>query len=169
MQTTSQFYSLRYSDIRTYITAALFIAGNIILPQLFHLIPQGGVTWLPIYFFTLIGAYKYGWRMGLLTAVASPLVNSWMFGMPAPAVLPAILLKSILLAMLAGITAARYEKASLKLLIAVVAGYQTAGTIGEWILTNDLHAALQDFRIGLPGMALQVLGGWFAINLLLKR
>ncbi|MDE5901309.1 MAG: ECF transporter S component [Muribaculaceae bacterium] len=169
MQTTSQLYSLKYNDIRTYITATLFIAGNIILPQLFHLIPQGGVTWLPIYFFTLIGAYKYGWRMGLITAIASPLVNSWLFGMPAPAVLPAILLKSILLAMLAGIAASKYEKASLKLLIAVVAGYQTAGTIGEWILTNDLRLALQDLRIGLPGMALQVFGGWCAINLMLKR
>jgi hypothetical protein len=27
-------------------------------------------------------------------------------------------------------------------------------------MTGSLHAALQDFRIGLPGMALQVLGGY---------
>ena len=32
--------------------------------SLFHLIPRGGITWLPIYFFTSVGAYKYGWNIG---------------------------------------------------------------------------------------------------------
>ena len=68
---TVKLYSLDYSNARTYLMAALFIAGNMALPQLFHLIPQGGITWLPIYFFTLIGAYKFGWKVGLLTAVFS--------------------------------------------------------------------------------------------------
>lgn len=81
--TTSTLYSLRYSDVRTYIAASLFVVGNILLPQLLHVIPDGGVTWLPIYFFTLVGAFKFGWRAGLLMAVASPVVNSVLFGMPA--------------------------------------------------------------------------------------
>ncbi|MDE5761733.1 MAG: ECF transporter S component, partial [Bacteroides sp.] len=97
-------YALDYSDAKTYLAASLFVLGNIALPQLFHLVPQGGVTWLPIYFFTLIGAYKFGWKVGLLTAVLSPVLNSWLFGMPLPAVLPAILLKSVLLAIAAGWT-----------------------------------------------------------------
>lgn len=46
--------TLRFKETETYLMAALFIAGNIVLPQLFHLIPQGGIIWLPIYFFTLI-------------------------------------------------------------------------------------------------------------------
>lgn len=101
---TVKLYSLDYSNVKTYLIAALFIAGNMALPQLFHLIPQGGITWLPIYFFTLIGAYKFGWKVGLLTAVLSPIANSLLFGMPLPAVLPAILLKSVLLAIAAGST-----------------------------------------------------------------
>ena len=99
METTVRLYASGYTEKRTYWLAVLFAVGNIVLPQLFHLVPQGGVTWLPIYFFTLVGAYKYGWRVGLLTAVLSPCVNSWWFGMPAAAVLPAILLKSVLLAL----------------------------------------------------------------------
>lgn len=70
--TTVKLYSLNYGNVRTYLAASLFIVGNILFPQFFHLIPQGGITWLPIYFFTLIGAYKYGWKVGLLTAVLSP-------------------------------------------------------------------------------------------------
>ncbi len=35
--------TLRFKETETYLMAALFIAGNIVLPQLFHLIPQGGI------------------------------------------------------------------------------------------------------------------------------
>lgn len=170
MQTTTvRLYSLEYNRIDTYLTAALFIAGNIALPQLFHLVPQGGLTWLPIYFFTLVGAYKYGWRVGVVTALASPLVNSWLFGMPPVAGLPAILLKSILLAGMAGFAASRFRKASLWMLLLVVLGYQLVGTLGEWILIGDLYAAAQDLRIGLPGMLLQVFGGWGLINYVIRK
>ena len=65
MESTVKLYSLNYSETRTYLTALIFVAGNVVLPQLFHLFPSGGTTWLPIYFFTLIGAYKYGWKAGL--------------------------------------------------------------------------------------------------------
>ena len=110
METTVKLYSLAYNDAKTYLAVSLFVLGNIALPQIFHLIPQGGITWLPIYFFTLVGAYKYGWKVGLLTAVLSPTVNSLLFGMPMSASLPPILLKSILLALFAGLVAARFRK-----------------------------------------------------------
>ena len=156
MQTTSvKLYSLEYSEAKTYLAAALFLAGNIVLPQLFHTIRLGGPTWLPIYFFTLVGAYKYGWRAGLLTALASPVANALLFGMPAAAALPAIVLKSVLLAGAAGYAAARF--------------YQAAGTLGEWALTGSFHAAVQDFRIGLPGMLLQIFGGWAFINFIIRK
>ena len=53
METTVRLYAPGYTEKRTYWLAVLFAVGNIVLPQLFHLVPQGGVTWLPIYFFTL--------------------------------------------------------------------------------------------------------------------
>lgn len=167
--TTVKLYTLGYNDVRTYMAAALFVVGNIALPQLFHLLPQGGMVWLPIYFFTLAGAYKYGWRVGLLTALLSPVVNSALFGMPAPAALPAITIKSVLLAIAAGWAAARYNKVSLPLLAAVVLAYQVAGTLCEWAITSSLVAALQDFRIGVPGMLLQVFGGYAFVHGLLRR
>lgn len=169
MQTTVKLYAYGYSEARTYLAAFLFVLGNIALPQLFHLIPQGGVTWLPIYFFTLVGAYKYGWKVGLLTALLSPLVNSWLFGMPPVASLPAILLKSGLLALAAGFTAHRYRKVSVLLLLVVVLSYQAVGTLGEWVMTGDFRLAVQDFRIGIPGMLLQVFGGYLFINRLIRK
>ena len=164
MQTTLQLRSLQFDDSRTYLAATIFVLGNILLPQLCHLIPQGGLTWLPIYFFTLVGAYKYGWRVGLLTALASPVINSFFFGMPPVAALPAIMIKSVLLALFAGYAASTYRKASLLILASVVIAYQCVGTLAEWIIKADFIAACQDFRIGIPGMLLQILAGWFFIN-----
>lgn len=170
METTSvKFYSLNYSDIKTYLAASLFIVGNILFPQLFHLIPQGGITWLPIYFFTLIGAYKYGWKVGLLTAILSPVINSLLFGMPMPVTLPAILLKSILLAISAGWAAQRFGRISIPILVGVVLSYQIVGTLGEWIYVGNVFKAIQDFRIGILGMCLQVFGGYFLIKYLIRR
>lgn len=170
MQTSSlKLYSLEYSNIKTYWIAALFVLGNIAFPQLCHLIPMGGVRWLPIYFFTLVGAYKYGWRVGVLTAIVSPLLNSLLFGMPHVAALPAIMLKSTLLAGVAGYAAARFQKVSLILLAGVVLAYQVLGTFGEWLMSDTFYAAVQDFRIGVPGMLVQVFGGWAVINYLLRR
>ena len=83
METSAKLYSLNYSNVKTYLFALLFIAGNIALPQLCHLIPYGGPTLLPIYFFTLIAGYKYGFRVGLLTAILSPVINHLLFAMPS--------------------------------------------------------------------------------------
>ncbi|MDE5623396.1 MAG: ECF transporter S component [Alistipes sp.] len=169
ISTTANLYSPGFRQAQTYRVAALFVLGNIALPQLCHLAALGGPTWLPIYFFTLVGAYKYGWRAGVLTAIVSPVANSLLFGMPAAAALPAILLKSVVLALAAGWTAARFRRASLLLLAGVVLAYQTIGTLGEWALCGDFRTAAQDFRIGLPGMLVQVFGGWAFIDRLIRK
>ncbi|MFR9652039.1 MAG: ECF transporter S component [Rikenellaceae bacterium] len=169
MERSVKLYSLGYSEVSTYLFAALFVAGNIALPQLLHLVPNAGATWLPIYFFTLIGAYKYGWRVGLLTATLSPLANHLLFGMPPAAVLPLILIKSTVLAVVASYIAYRFKSVTLLLMIAVVAGYQTVGSLGEWALVGNLNTALQDFRMGLPGMAVQVIGGYLFIKYIIRR
>jgi hypothetical protein len=166
---TVNLYSLNYTESKTYLWAAAFILGNIALPQLFHLIPQGGMIFLPIYFFTLVGAYKFGWKVGLLTAIFSPLINSILFGMPAPMILPNILIKSVVLALAAGFVAQRYQKVTLPLLIAVVIGYQFIGGLGEWAITGSLNAALQDIRLGLPGILLQIFGCYFLIKYVIRK
>lgn len=169
MESSAKLYALKYTYVNTYLFALLFIVGNILLPQVCHLAYLGGPTWLPIYFFTLIGAYKYGMRVGLLTALLSPVINSWLFGMPALAVLPAILVKSVLLALAAGFMAQRLKRVTLWSLLAVVLSYQVVGSLVEWGLVHDFVAAMQDFRIGIPGMLLQVFGGYGLLKWMAKK
>ena len=164
MQTSVKLYSLDFSEMRAYLWTALFVVGNIVLPQLCHLIPQGGLMLLPIYFFTLVAAYKYGWKVGLLTAILSPVANHLLFGMPPTAMLPSILVKSTLLAVIAGYVAHRTGRVSLLLLLGVVLAYQVLGCGIESVMHGSLYAGLQDFRLGLPGMLLQILGGYFVIK-----
>ena len=168
METTVKLYSLTYKEIKTYLFALLFVVGNIALPQICHLIPGGGLTWLPIYFFTLIAAYKYGLRVGLLTAILSPLINSALFGMPPVALLPAILIKSTLLAGTAAYAAHRLGKISLLGIIAAVLAYQIVGTLIEWAIVKDFFIAVQDFRIGIPGMLIQIFGGYALLKAIAK-
>ena len=160
--------TLRVTQQKTYTFSALFIIGNILLPQLCHLVPQGGLMLLPIYFFTLVGAYCFGIHVGLLTAVLSPVVNSMLFGMPPMAALPAILVKSVALAVAASYVAHRYKRVSIPLVALVVVVYQLVGMTFELIQTGSLYAALQDVRMGIPGLLMQVFLGYFIIKKIAK-
>ena len=152
METSAKLYSLNYSNVKTYLSALLFIAGNIALPQLCHLIPYGGPTLLPIYFFTLIAGYKYGFRVGLLTAILSPV----------------ILIKSTLLAGASAFAARMLKSVSLLGVLGVVLFYQIIGIAFEWAILGNFYVAVQDFRIGTPGMLIQWFGGYALLKAIAK-
>lgn len=164
MEKEIRLYNLGFSEVKTYLFVALFVAGNIILPQLCHLVPNGGHIFLPIYFFTLIASYKYGMKVGLLTAVLSTAVNSLLFGMPAAAAVSGIMIKSVFLAVAAAWIAEKSNKVSLWTILAVVLTYQFFGTMAEWLMEGSLVAAAVDFRLGVPGMLIQWIGGYFLIR-----
>jgi len=168
MERVVKLYSFSFGDVKTYLFACVFVIGNIVLPQLCHLVPQGGLILLPIYFFTLIAAYKYGLRVGLLTAILSPIVNYVLFGMPPMAVLPVILVKSTLFAVAAAYAARLSGKISIFAILAAVLAYQIVGTLIEWAIVQDFFKAVQDFRIGIPGMLLQVVGGYALLRAIAK-
>jgi thiamine transporter ThiT len=165
MEKEIKIYNYGLNELKTYLFVFLFVAGNIILPQLCHLIPDGGKMFLPIYFFTLMASYKYGVKVGLMTAVLSPIVNSLFFGMPALALLPAILTKSVVLALTASFVANKTQKVSIVNLLIVVLAYQCVGTLAEWAMTSSFYVAIQDFRLGIPGMLLQLFGTYFLLKL----
>lgn len=164
MEKEIKIYNLDFDQLKTYLFVTLFVAGNIIFPQLCHLIPNGGHIFLPIYFFTLIASYKYGMKVGVMTAVLSPAVNSILFGMPAAAVVPSIMIKSVFLAIAASWVAEKSNKVSLWSVLVVILSYQLFGSLVELIMTGSLYAAAVDFRLGVPGMLIQWLGGFLFIK-----
>ncbi len=168
MEKTAKLYSLNLVQGRAWLIAAIFMAGNIALPQLAHLLPNGGLILLPIYFFTLVAAYKYGLWVGLATAVLSPVVNHLLFGMPAAGMLAPILIKSVTLAFAAAFAAKLSGRVSLVAIVCAVLACQIVGTGAEWALTGSFTTAIQDFRIGFPGILFQIFGGWLLLKALQK-
>lgn len=166
MEASVRLYALNYDEVKTYLWAAVFVACNMVLPQLFHLIPQGGIIFSPLSLVILVGAYKFGWKTGLLAAVLSPVVNHFAFGMPQWSVLQVMTLKLAILAIVAGLTAQHFKTVSLPLIIGVVLVSMAIGCLGEFLLTGGVDATIADFTIGWPGLLLQVFGAWLILKYL---
>lgn len=165
MEASIRLYFLSYSEKLTYLAAALFIACNIALPQLFHLIPQGGIIFSPLSLVIMAGAYKLGWRAALLAAVASPIVNHALFGMPAADVMTLMAVKLSLLAIIAGLAAQYFKSVSLPILVGVVLTVKALEFLAEFLLTGNVAATVADFTIGWPGLLLQVLGTYAILKI----
>ena len=164
MEANVRLYALNYDEAKTYLWATVFVACNLILPQVFHLIPQGGVIFSPLSLVILAGSYKFGWKTGLLAALASPLVNHAVTGLPAWEVMPVMTLKLAVLALVAGLAAQRFKTVTLPLLIGVILVSMAIGCLGEFILTGGIAATIADFTIGWPGLLLQVFGAWLILK-----
>lgn len=69
---------------------AFFIALAIIVPQIFHLsgIPQSGNVFLPMHLPVLLCGFVLGPVWGLAIGAASPVISSFLTGMPPMARLP---------------------------------------------------------------------------------
>ena len=164
MEANVRLYALNYDEAKTYLWATVFVACNLILPQVFHLIPQGGIIFSPLSLVILAGAYKFGWKTGLLAALASPLVNHLITGMPAWEVMPVMTMQLAVLAIVAGLAAQRFKTVSLPLLIGVILTSKAIGCLGELAITGGIAATIQDFTIGWPGLLLQVFGAWLILK-----
>lgn len=166
METSARLYSFNYNELRTYLWSMLFVTCNILLPQVFHLVPQGGIVFAPLSLVILAGSYKLGWKTGLLAAVASPLVNHLLTGMPAWGMLPLMTLKLAALALLAGLAAQHFKRVSLPLIVGVVLVAELLGALAELLLTGGIASTVQDFSVGYPGLLLQVAGTWLVCKYL---
>ena len=164
MEASVRLYSLNYDEVKTYLWAAVFVACNLVLPQVFHLIPQGGIIFSPLSLVILVGAYKFGWKTGLLAALLSPLVNHLITGMPTMEVMPVMAMKLAVLAIVAGLAAQHFKTVSLPILIGVILVSKAIGCLGELAITGGIEATIADFTIGWPGLLLQVIGAWLILK-----
>lgn len=155
-------YSLSPADVRAYALALALAVGNVLLPMLCHLVPDGGKIFLPVFFFTFVGAYKYGFTVGLAAGILSPLLNHWLTGMPGQLMLVQMTVQSVLLAAAASFTAHKSHSASFAVLAMPVVIAQSLGLLAEACIMPVTAPFFTTFCMAIPGMALQTfLGGWF--------
>ena len=153
------------TDGKRFLITAAMVLGNLILPFAVHQIPDAGRMLLPIFFFTLVGGWRFGAQVGILTALLSPLANHYLTGMPPAQALQDLMLQGALLGALASLAAARRPRATLALLALVVLAHQ-ALTLIPLLMHSGLHLALATLKLHLPGILLLVVGGFAALRLL---
>lgn len=147
-----------------YLWSALFVAANVLFPQLCHLVPWGGKALLPIMLFTLVAAVRFGVGCALLTAVASPLVSTLLFGMPSGMMLGAVLAKSAVIALVFGLWKETHRAFTLPAIVLLVLFCQAFCFLTEGGLMFGWETSWADLLISWPGMSLQVLAGWLVIR-----
>lgn len=156
--------NLGLKNVKSYLLGVIFVAGSIALPFICHQFSLGGPVFLPIYFFALIAGYKFGYKVGLLTAVASPFLNHLLTAMPPLTSVPIIMLKSSMLAMSASLVANYSKKIKLTNIILVVLMYQGLSSAIVFIITKNFAITFSDIIIGYPGLIFQVVGGYLFLN-----
>ena len=156
---------LTLGDLRLYLATAAMVLGNVALPTLVHGIPNGGRMLLPIFFFTLIAGWRFGITAALLTAVLSPLANHALTGMPPTPMLTGIICQSAALGLIAARVAGRSQRTTLPLLALVVVLHQALLALPV-LAQAGFRASAAAFQMRIPGLLLQIIGGYLALRLL---
>ena len=150
---------LGLAQARFYLATAAMVLGNVALPYAVHRIPDAGRVLLPIFFFTLLAGWRFGAKVGLLTGLVSPLANHFLTGMPPGPMVFGLMWQSALLGVLAALAASRISKPTLAVVAAVVLAHQSLILFPQ-VLHGGLTAALATAKVRLPGILLQIVGGF---------
>ena len=161
---------LRFTDVRSYIIAAVFILLDVLVPRLFHAFHLAGATYLPMHIFVLMAGLLFGWRAGLIVGLLTPISSYAVSQMPAASILPQVTVELAAYGLVAGLLRERLNlKPIWSLLGAMVAGrialfvtvaaiYLVAGGVYSPLgaEATPWSAVWSTIRQGLPGMMIQL-------------
>lgn len=157
-----------WKNLKLYLFVLVFSIGNLVLPMSVHAIPNGGIIFQPLFFFTLVAAYSEGFLAGILVAIASPLINYLVTGMPPLLMLPSVLFKSLLVAGLASIVANRLKKISFIAITVIILAMQLFGGFFDYLISGNAAKTLDNMILGIPGMIIMIVGGYAVLRLIAK-
>lgn len=157
MSTFAKTLTQPFTIPQTYLKASAFVVLSVLVPQLMHQFSLAGPVFLPILFFTFFAALRFGWAVGLLTAVASPLVSHTLTGMPPGIILYVVLIQCIAIALLTGLfTKGSYHISFIRILT-IIGICQLIAFGMESLLLNGPAEALYGVKASIPGMLIQLL------------
>ena len=152
--------SYRALELRTYLYAAIFVAANVLLPQLFHVAGLGGAVFVPILFFTLLAAVRYGAACGATVALLSPLASFALTGMPAAPMLWVLIIKGAAMAGAAALLIQPGRKVALWQVAVVAISAQVIGMALQGLLFGGFAPAWGAVAVSWPGIAIQIAAVW---------
>lgn len=154
-------------NVRKLVMLAMFLALGMVLPMAFHFGGPGlGRVFLPMHIPVLICGLLMGPVAGLLVGLITPVLNSFLTGMPP--LLPSVPIMVVELAVYGLLTGYLYQKLEWNILVvlpvSMLAGRFAAGLTVWFLVTNfgfDLPAnplfySWGTITTGLPGILIQL-------------
>lgn len=154
------------------------VAASVALPQVFHAIGvisgtgvAVGSAFLPMHIPVILAGMFFGPVVGMTAGVASPVVSSFISGMPAAAILPFMIIELAVYGLVSGLLCNAKINSFVKLLAVQIAGRAAralAVVVSIYALGNEMLtlAAIGEFIIsGLYGIVIQ----WAVIPLCVDR
>lgn len=154
------------STVKKSILCAVCIALCVVLPQMFHAIPNAGSIYLPMHIPVLLCGLICGWQYGLLCGAAGPILSSLFTSMPMPAYLPPMTAECAVYGCAAGLlmklvhTKKIFADLYISLISSMIAGRIAAGCVKALIFARGSITmaawASGYFVTGLPGIIIQL-------------
>ena len=152
--------------IKKTVTTAMFIAIGVVLPIMFHSIPNVGRVFLPMHIPVLLAGIICGFPYGIICGILTPLLSHFTTGMPPAAHLPSMVCELAAYGAVSSllIKYARVKSAYINIYIALI-GAMLSGRVfygvlnalifnaGKYSMGMWLSAA---FVTALPGIAVQL-------------
>jgi len=153
--------TLTFRDMRFYLFLTLFVTLSVAVPWFCHMIhPLAGPMLLPLFFFVLLAGDLFGWRMGLLVGMATPLVSFLISGMPSSVMMPRILAEATLMGVTVGWISERMPSWRHSAVpVAILAGHLGAAIVVSLMAGAFVHGFTALWRaacVGWPGLIMQV-------------
>ena len=136
-------------DVKRMVLASMMVALCVVLPIAFHAVPNGGATFLPMHIPILLCGMLCGWHYGVICGLLGPLLSCLLTGMPAMAILPAMMVECAVYGLVTGLTlrfvrtGKLYIDLYIALILALLLGRVMSGKGGDTILAT-CQAVLKD-------------------------
>ena len=153
-------------SIKKIALAAMFIAIGIVLPMAFHAIPNAGRIFLPMHIPVLLGGMILGFPYGLIIGILTPLLSSFITGMPPLGVLPPMLFELATYGTVSSLIMQLLKEKNLyvrvyaSLIVAMLAGRIIFGILNSLIFFAGNYSmqiwVTAAFVTALPGIIIQI-------------
>lgn len=148
---------IRTNSLQLVIFSVIFVALALALPLLAHQFNIAGQIYLPMHLFVFVAALLFGWRLGLVVGVLSPLANYFVSGMPLPVLLPQITMELGAYGLVAGLLRERGVNIWLALIAAMIAGrLALLGGIAVFGSGAAWLGMIKTVKLGWPGILIQL-------------
>ena len=155
------------TKIKKSVICAMCIALCVVLPQLFHAIPNAGSIWLPMHIPVLLCGLICGPTFGLLCGCFGPVLSSLITAMPAFAYLPQMVIECAIYGFVSGFmmkvikTKSLYLDLYISLIVAMLIGRIIAGIFKALIFMAGKYSLAiwlsSHFVTALPGIIVQII------------